>query len=40
MAGNHICYDGNMEGLYAIIAVLPKMPNLSTLKCASMRVYV
>ena len=27
-----------MEGLNAIIAVLPKLPNLSSLKCASSKV--
>ena len=32
LASNLICYDGNMEGLNVIIAVLPKLPNLSVLK--------
>lgn len=32
LAGNSICKNGNMEGLNAIIAVLPKLPNLSVLK--------
>jgi len=31
LAGNNICYDWKMEGLDAIIAVLPKLPNLSSL---------
>ena len=30
--------DEEMEGLDAIIAVLPKLPNLSSLKCASSKV--
>ena len=32
MARDDICYGGRMEVLNAIIAVLPKMPNLSVLK--------
>ena len=38
LANNYICYNGEMEGLNAIIAVLPKLPNLSSLKCASSKV--
>ena len=34
VAGNVICYDGNMEGLNALIAAIKEMPNLSSLKCA------
>jgi hypothetical protein len=36
VAGNDICYNGNMEGLKALIAAIEKMPNLTSLKCASM----
>ena len=35
LANNYICYNGKMKGLNAIIAVLPKLPNLYSLKCAS-----
>ena len=35
VAGNNICYDGNMEGLNALIAAIKEMPNLCSLKCAS-----
>ena len=35
VAGNYIC-SGGMEGLKALIAAIEKMPNLTSLKCASM----
>ena len=35
LADNNICYEGNMEGLYALIAAIKEMPNLCSLKCAS-----
>ena len=35
VAGNFICYDGNMEGLKALIAAIKELPNLCSLKCAS-----
>ena len=35
VAGNNICYRGNMEGLKVLIAAIEKMPNLTSLKCAS-----
>ena len=37
LAGNHICYFG-VEGLKALIAAIEKMPNLTSLKCASSKV--
>ena len=35
IAGNYICHSGNMEGLKELIAAIEKMPNLTSLKCAS-----
>ena len=35
VAGNNICYRGNMEGLNALIAAIKELPNLCSLKCAS-----
>ena len=39
LADNDICYEGNMEGLNALIAAIKELPNLSSLKCASSRVH-
>ena len=38
LASNKICHDGNMKGLYLIIAAIEKMPYLTSLKCASSKV--
>ena len=38
LAGNGIRYDGNMEGLNALVAAIKELPNLSSLKCACSRV--
>mgnify|MGYP007060120129 CR=1 FL=1 len=38
LAGNRICYDGNVEGLKALVAAIKQMPNLSSLEYASSRV--
>ena len=35
VAGNDICSNGNMEGLYALIAAIKEMPSLCSLECAS-----
>ena len=35
VADNNICYNGNMEGLNALIAAIKEMPNPCSLKRAS-----
>ena len=35
VAGNDICSNGNMEGLYALIAAIKEMLSLCSLECAS-----